>query len=243
MKSTSPPRKTSAKKASPKSSAHYQREFRKRLREQGLVKKEAWVIPENGKLLALVEKELRQHIEPPSLGRASDLVGDAMLAYNPPSWTISALYEALITTDAATQEHASFNLLDEHTIEIVMHKLGDLPLLLTIAGQQMLVEAILWSVEDVEDVAAFDAIILRTHKYFPLSTICVDTFDEGDFYTVFGALSTSSLLANIVLEIETLAANVIQAVSAYSHCLKPALREVVNAYEKRETRSVEGQYS
>lgn len=209
-------------KAAPKSSAHYQREFRKRLREQGLVKKEAWIIPENGKLLSLIEKDLRQHIEPPTIGTATALVGDAMLAHNPPSWSIKSLFEALCSTDMVTKNQAEISLLDDgNTLEIILLEAGDLPLLLTIAGQQMLVEAVLWAVSDVKDPAAFDAAVLRTHKYFPLSTIGIETFsDEQDYYTVFGALSTCSLLANIVLEIETLGANVIQAANAYSHFLK-----------------------
>jgi uncharacterized protein YjfI (DUF2170 family) len=215
----------------PKSSAHYQREFRKRLREQGLVKKEAWILPVNGKLLSLVEKELRVPIEPsskvtPAIS-AGKLVGDAVLAHNPPSWTVRTLYEALLSCDLTTLERASLTLLDDgDTLEIVMHELGDLPLLLTIAGQQMLVEAVLWDANDVSDVAAFDAAVLRTHKYFPLSTIGIETFSNGhDYYTVFGALSTNSLLANVVLEIETLGVNVIQAVSAYSPFLKESAKD------------------
>jgi hypothetical protein len=38
-----------------KSSAHYQREYRNRLREQGLVKKEVWILPENARRLAMFE--------------------------------------------------------------------------------------------------------------------------------------------------------------------------------------------
>lgn len=218
-----------ASKATPKSSAHYQREFRKRLREQGFVKKESWIKPENGKLLALVEKQLRLHIEPPSIGHASDLIGDAMLATNPPSWSVTELWEALNTTELVTQEHATITYLDEaNTLEIVMHDYGDLPLLLTIAGQQMLVEAVLWAVEDIRDVAAFDAAVLRTHKYFPLSTLGVDTLNDGrDYYILFGALSTASLLANIVLEIETLSTNVFQAIEAYADFLTPAANPLI----------------
>ncbi len=236
MPTNTPPQKAALKaknqaapksKANPKSSAHYQREFRKRLREQGLVKKEAWIIPENGKLLSLIEKDLRQHIEPPTIGNATALVGDAMLAHNPPSWTIQSLFEALCTTDMVTQAQAKVTILDDaNTLEIILHEAGDLPLLLTIAGQQMLVEAVLWAVDDVQDPAIFDAAVLRTHKYFPLSTIGIETFgDNQDYYTLFGALSTCSLLANILLEIETLGANVIQAANAYCHFLKTDLIE------------------
>ena len=217
---------TSARKAAPKSSAHYQREFRKRLREQGFVKKESWIKPENGKLLTLVEKQLRLHIEPPSIGHASDLVGNAMHAHNPPSWTLSDLWEALSTTDLVSHGSATINHLESaETLEIVMHEYGDLPLLLTIAGKQMLIEAVLWAVDDVADPAAFDAAVLRSHKYFPLSTLGVDTFDDGkDYYILFGALSTASLLGNIILEIETLSANVFQAIDAYADFLTPAAK-------------------
>lgn len=219
---------TSARKATPKSSAHYQREFRKRLREQGFVKKESWIKPENGKLLTLVEKQLRLHIEPPSIGYASELVGNAMLAHNPPSWTLSDLWEALSTTDLVSHGSATINHLEcAETLEIVMHEYGDLPLLLTIAGKQMLIEAVLWAVDDVADPAAFDAAVLRTHKYFPLSTLGVDTFDDGkDYYILFGALSTASLLGNIILEIETLSANVFQSIDAYADFLTPAAKPV-----------------
>ncbi|MDZ7923150.1 MAG: YjfI family protein [Marinagarivorans sp.] len=221
------PKTTPQTKTVAKSSAHYQREFRKRLRAQGLVKKESWINPDNSKLLALVEKELRQHLVLPTLGNASQLIGTAMLSHNPPSWNITELFEALLTTNLANTHEATFALLaDDNTIEIVMHQLGDLPLLLTIAGQQMLVEAVLWAVDDVADVASFDAAVLRTHKYFPLSTMGIETFSNGrDYYTVFGALSNNSLLAHIVLEIETLGANVIQAANAYSPYLKNDLTE------------------
>lgn len=43
-----------------KSSAHYQRLYRQRLREQGLVKKEVWILPEHAPLLVAFERKLRQ---------------------------------------------------------------------------------------------------------------------------------------------------------------------------------------
>jgi len=69
-------------------------------------------------------------------------------------------------------------------------------------------------------VTGFNDAVLRTHKYFPLSTISLDKLgDDGDYYHMFGALSSSSILHNVVFEIEVLANNVIQATEAYSEFL------------------------
>ena len=42
-----------------KTSAHYQRLHRQRLREQGLVKKEVWILPEYSAALHQLEKQMR----------------------------------------------------------------------------------------------------------------------------------------------------------------------------------------
>ena len=42
-----------------KTSAHYQRLHRQRLREQGLVKKEVWILPEHSAALHQLEKQMR----------------------------------------------------------------------------------------------------------------------------------------------------------------------------------------
>ena len=102
-----------------------------------------------------------------------------------------------------------------------MGEYGDLPVFLTVSGEQIIVESILWSVDEVADVNGFNDAILRTHKYFPLSTISLDQLGQsGDYYHMFGALSSTSILSNVVFEIEVLASNVIQATEAYSEFLK-----------------------
>lgn len=199
-----------------KSSAHYQREYRKRLREQGLVKKEVWIRPENAKRLAMIEKELRGVPGPGSL------TGVNTMSNNANSLTTNTLSEALKETDLVGSGRATIELIDgiEPTLHIVMHDYGDLPVFLTVSGEQIIVEAVLWPVTDVVDAAGFNEAILRTHKYFPLSTVSLDSLESGnDYYSMFGALSSTSLLQNVVLEIEILAANVIQATEAYSEFL------------------------
>jgi len=205
-----------------KSSAHYQREYRKRLREQGLVKKEVWIHPDNSGLLNAIEKQLRSTKQPP-LAESNWKTGVKAMTNPMKSWSTSSLYEALKGVELSTSGSASIELIEgiDPTIHIIMRAYGDLPLFLTVAGEQIIVEAVLWSSEEIDDIAGFNDTILRTHKYFPLSTISLDSMsDKRDYYHMFGALSSTSLLQNVVFEIEVLASNVIQATAAYSGFLK-----------------------
>lgn len=206
----------------PKSSAHYQREYRKRLREQGLVKKEVWILPENTGQLAVYEKLLR---EPLGMHQASGSIirkGDEAMIDKAIRWTTASLYEALRTAELFTSKRAEVELIDgvSPALHIVMYDFGDLPVFVTVSGEQVIVESMLWSASDVKDPVRFNEAVLRTHKYFPLSTISLDLMDGDDCYHMFGALSAASSLENVIFEIEILASNVIQATEAYSEYLK-----------------------
>lgn len=202
-----------------KSSAHYQREFRKRLRESGLVKKEVWIRPENAKLLAHVEKQLRETVDTFDLAT----IGGKMMIESANTWTTESLFDALQGASLFREHKASLALIDgvEPALHITMHEYGDLPVFVTVAGDQIIAESVLWSADDVIDQVGLNDAVLRTHKYFPLSTISLDTLGHGkDYYHMFGALSSASELANVVFEIEVLASNVIQATEAYADFLK-----------------------
>ncbi|GAB1264217.1 hypothetical protein NBRC116493_10690 [Aurantivibrio infirmus] len=141
-------------------------------------------------------------------------------------WTTTSLFGALQDAELFKSGQASVELIDgvEPALHIVMFEYGDLPVFLTVSGEQIIVEAVLWSVSAVNDVNRFNEAILRTHKYFPLSTISLDIVGDGkDYYHMFGALSSSSILPNVIFEIETLASNVIQATEAYSEFLNIAI--------------------
>ena len=198
-----------------KSSAHYQREYRRRLREQGLVKKEVWILPEHAKRLSEFEKQLRKP------GEVSETTGVVTMTENIKRWTTASLYDALQQTELFAEQRATIELIDgvDPALHIVMNEYGDLPLFLTVVGDQIIVEAVLWSASDVSDLVQFNDAVLRTHKYLPLSTISLDQVDGEDYYHMFGALSATSLLANVVFEIEVLASNVIQATEAYGEFL------------------------
>ena len=199
-----------------KSSAHYQRLYRQRLRERGLIKKEVWVLPEYASQLMACERQWRQ----PRSGLAlTDREGNAMQQI----WTAKGLYEALATTELFTSAAARLELIDgsEPSLHITMCEYGELPLFLAVHGEQIIVEALLWPASDVEHQGDFNAEVLRTQKLFPLSCIGLETLADGELcYTMFGALSSSSSLADVVFEMELLADNVIKATEAYEGHLK-----------------------
>src|SRR6188768_1475621 len=187
-----------------KSSAHYQREYRNRLREQGLVKKEVWILPENARRLALFELELRVSAKQVVFSGLLQAKGESRMTDVVNRWATTSLYEALGSADLFTSGRADLELIDgvAPVLHIVMNEYGDLPIFLTVSGEQIVVESMLWSVSEVNNPSLFNETVLRTHKYFPLSNISLDKMDGDDCYHMYGALSSASSLHDVILEIE-----------------------------------------
>ena len=199
-----------------KSSAHYQREYRKRLREQGLVKKEIWILPEQRPAAREMEKKLRMPLAQTN-GNPADTDGS-----NRARWRTGALFGELSTTEMVRCGRASIEIIDgtEPTMMITMHEYGDLPVFMTVSGDHIVAESILWPAKDVADQAAFNDTILRTQNYYPLSTICLGKRADEDYYLMEGSLSAVSDINDIILEMETLANNVIRVTEAYADILQ-----------------------
>ncbi|MFZ5636173.1 MAG: DUF2170 family protein [Pseudomonadota bacterium] len=231
-----------------RTSAYYQRRHRERLREQGLLKKELWVLPEYADELAAIERRMRrsrgdiprgeafrggQGQEERTMGEtisgavanpAAALWPTANAGIGAPLWTASALHGALAAAQPVRDGAMSVELIEgaEPGLYLTMHEYGDLPLFMAVVGRQIVVEAMLWPVSLVRDPARFNEALLRTHKLFPLSTLGIETLDGEAVYIMFGALSASSSLADVLFEIETLADNVIRATEAYETHLREA---------------------
>jgi len=206
-----------------RSSAFYQRRHRDRLREQGLVKKELWVLPEYADELAAVERRMRRPRD--AAGAAPTMPtqeGGAMP--DKTLWTATALHDALAASDRARQGAIGVELIEgaEPGLYLTMHDYGDLPLYMAVVGRQIVVEAMLWPVSQVRDPVGFNEELLRTHKLFPLSTLGIETIDGEAVYIMFGALSSASSLSDVLFEAETLADNVIRATEAYEWHLREA---------------------
>lgn len=199
----------------PKSSTEYVREFRERMRRDGFVKKDVWILPEYAQELASVEKRLR--IPRSVAGLRSQ--GDGASA----AWSVRSLHAALAETQPVQDGRIGLELLEgsDPSLHLVMREHGDLPLFVAVGGEQVIVEALMWPVEDVIDPSAFNAHVLRTHKVLPLSMLGIDVISGVSCYIMFGSLDTHSRLANVLFEIETLAENVLSAAEAYAPFLRP----------------------
>lgn len=185
------------------------------------MKKEVWILPENARRLALYEVELRMSAKQLVSHGFMPVKGESRMTDVVNRWTTTSLYDALSKTEQFVSKRAEVELIDgvAPALHITMNEYGDLPLFVTVSGEQVVVEATLWSLSEVTEPALFNETVLRTHKYFPLSTISLDKIDGEDSYHMFGALSSSSSLQEVLFEIEILASNVIQATEAYADFL------------------------
>ncbi|QYN44240.1 MULTISPECIES: YjfI family protein [unclassified Gilliamella] len=202
-----------------KSSAFYQQQYRERLRNQGFIKKEVWILPENTSKLLEIEKKFRE----PLLVNNQCFKNDIQ-EYNEMKkkeiWLITDLYEELNNSELVKQGYATVEIIDgvDACLHIIMHEYGDLPLFLSVSNQQIIVEALLWSTKVIKEQTKFNEEVLHSRKLFPLSTIAIENSGDGSVnYIMYGALSSSSLLSNIIYELETLSDNVIKATEAYDH--------------------------
>ncbi|ALM52853.1 DUF2170 family protein [Halomonas huangheensis] len=88
-----------------------------------------------------------------------------------------------------------------------------------ISGDQILVETLLFATDTVTDVAALNEQILRTHQFVPLTTVAITAIEGQSYYMAFGALSARSTEDSVLLEVETLFANVPVLLQAYAEYL------------------------
>lgn len=207
-----------------RSSAYYQRRHRERLREQGLIKKELWVLSEYADELAVLERRMRrprgETLQAGDFEQEQTMTGTTIQASA--LWTATALHTALAASAGVREGTMAVELIDgaEPGLYLTMYEYGDLPLFMAVVGRQIVVEAMLWPVSQVRDAARFNEEVLRTHRLFPLSTLGIETLDGEAVYIMFGALSAASSLADVLFEIEALADNVIRATEAYEWHLR-----------------------
>ena len=203
-------------------SSYYQSRYRARLREQGYVKREIWIPPEYTKILKDCETALRVGILP-TISKSNGIIAPESEMSKDENWTTETLHRALAQSEAATEDAIKVELVAgiDPGILITMSEFGDLPLLMSVSGSQILVETLLWPVAEVKDAAAFNDLILRTHKLLPLSIFGIRQGPDGkDYYEMFGSLSAGSILESVQFEIETLADNAMQAAEAYQMDLR-----------------------
>lgn len=198
----------------PAASTLYQRRYRERMREAGLVKKDVWILPEHAQRLADVERQLRL---PAGVVEVTEAARQ---------WRLTDIANAL--QEQADAHGLSVQVLQgaDTSLQVLLHRHGDLPVYVACDGAQMLVEAYLWPIWYVRDEAAFNRQVLAMHKLMPLSSVALEDVGEVPSYIMFGALDAQSSLQSLLFEIETLGGNVISFTEA---CLSALAPEYANA--------------
>ena len=137
------------------------------------------------------------------------------------NWTTAELCTQM--QGSALAENAQITLPDslDPAIEVVLSEFGDLPVQITVSGEQILVSAPLWEVSALKDVHSFNHMALKLNPVNPLSNIgLIDLPDGRELYVMFGELSASSDLRHILEEIDVLADNTIAAAELFASQLK-----------------------
>lgn len=94
-------------------------------------------------------------------------------------------------------------------LTVIREDREEFPILVTASADQILCNAVLFDEKQVKEgaQAEMNDVMLQLNMAMPLSSFA----KTGPYYSVFGALSTATVDKNILLEIETLSDNVVDA--------------------------------
>jgi uncharacterized protein YjfI (DUF2170 family) len=194
-------------------STKYQQALRDRRRAQGLIKKEIWILPENSRYLLTVEKALR------TKGARIDMTASIAVADATQRWTVQTLYNALQQDNLVKSGEAKLEMLAgaDSVINVTMTEVGELPIQVSVAGEIIVAQVMLWERSLVKDPAAFHESVMVAEKMFELANISLDQLSNGTWvYVMYGSLRSTTALVDIIFELQTLAVNVIEAAEAFS---------------------------
>lgn len=198
-----------------RTAAKRQRALRERMKAKGWVARRVHIRPEYSALLLKVEKAMRLKGSTVTIRTT----GEETMANQ---WTTASLAEALQGSELAQNKAISVELLEgsEPIINVIMHEYGDLPIQVSVSGEQIFASATLWSADQVKDRAAFNEAALFIGPVSPLSSIGLVRNEDGqDIYICYGQLSSRSPLAAVEEELDVLAVNTIDAAESFSDFL------------------------
>ncbi|MBY5864592.1 YjfI family protein [Rhizobium leguminosarum] len=113
--------------------------------------------------------------------------------------------DALGDVDVAVPEQGD-------VICVTLKEKGDLDVFVAVSGERdILVSAVLVPCKDVPNREAFERMVLKTHKFVPLSSFGITTIDGEEWYELFGSLSARSPAETVIEEVAILAANAVDA--------------------------------
>jgi uncharacterized protein YjfI (DUF2170 family) len=189
--------------------AVYQRMFRQRMAEQGMVRKDAWILPVHATTLAAVSKALQR----PGT-RILILEGDDAMTQR--IETAKALQGLLAKEFEGKPVEVSLVDGIDPVVQVVLGDHGRLPVAVAVAGDVIIAQAWLWPESMVKDPASFNRQVMLSEKLFGLANISLDRGPDGEVhYVAYGALRAQSTPADIAYEIEALAHSVLDIAETF----------------------------
>ena len=140
------------------------------------------------------------------------------------AWTIPALQQALSETNLVRPGELTAKVVEgaDPVLLVTMHEYGDLPIYVSAGPVQTVVSVLLWPVDEQKDTNSFNTFLLKAQKLVPLSNFGISAVNGRDYYELFGELSPSSSLDDILIELRVLAENAIEAASDLRSSFTPA---------------------
>lgn len=128
------------------------------------------------------------------------------------TWTLTTLTR-LFAADPEPLGDVDVSVPDQgDVICVTLKEKGDLDVFVTVSGERdILVSAVLVPCKEVPKREAFERMVLKTHKFVPLSSFGITTIGGEEWYELFGSLSARSRADTIVEEVAILAANAVDA--------------------------------
>lgn len=151
--------------------------------------------------------------------------------------TLQQIHNGLMSLGFDKEHQVQFDTQND-TLLLTFSQYGDLPVVIAVSDTQILVESVLVERDEFENPSEIDLMLLKAHKYFPLSTIAIESIAGKDFYVLFGALSIASTPLIIAEELLALVKNTMNTIDA----LEPYYKfnktiNNLNSIEQGETRN------
>lgn len=200
--------KTAKSDRKPMSVAERKRRQRARLQESGYKPVEVWIPAEHRGVLRQVEQMLRRGAVP----NLQSLRESTPYGLNgKEDMDINLLKETL--NDFTSENGFRFSASQaEDTVEVVVQDREEFPILVSSDDEQILCVVYLWDESQVKSDGRTDmlAALLEMNVPLPLSS-----FGKiGDRYVLFGALAANSSVEDVIIELETLSDNTLEAIEA-----------------------------
>ena len=194
--------------------AEYQKLFRQRMMELGLVRKDAWILPEHALVLNAVAKALQKpqtriHIEEGAITMAQKIEN------------AETLREALVEQFKGRPVEVSLFEGVDPVLQVRLEDHGGLLIVVAIAGDVIIAQATLWPESMVKDTASFNRQVMLSEKLFGLANISLERAPDGTIhYVAYGALRAQSTAEDIAYEIEALGHSVLEIAETFRPYLK-----------------------